>query len=171
MDLASDGVHRRFKTRLLGGLDPHEVELFIQQMVEDIQGLKAENAGLKRDIQDREKELREYREREKTIRNVLLSAQKTVDQMKVGAEKEARLIVAEAELKAEKILQGAHQSLSRLHEDIAELKRHRIQFETRLRNTIDTYRQILDMEAEENAEENLGSKVKYLAANSNRREQ
>jgi cell division initiation protein len=157
-----DIQHKRFRTRWMG-LDPSEVEIFCRQLTEEIQHLKAEGAKLRRDLQDQEKELREYKDREKTIRNVLLNAHKTVEQMKSNAEKEAGLIVAEAELKAEKVLQGAHQRLAQLHEDITELKRHRIQLETKLRSTIATYQQLLDLEKEDEKESELENKVKFLS--------
>lgn len=156
-----DIQHKRFRTRWRG-LDPQEVEMFFQEMGEEIQNLKMECSNLRNSLQEQGKELQEYKEREKTIRNVLMNAHKTVEQMRANAEKEAKLIVSEAELKAEKILQGAHQRLSQLHEDIAELKRHRIQLETKLRATIETYQQLLDMEKEDEIESDLGNKVKIL---------
>lgn len=162
MELSSvDIQHKRFRTRWRG-LDPQEVESFIQQLAEEMQSARTESATLRTTLQEVEKELKDYKEREKSIRNVLLNVQKTAEQLKTNAEKEARLIVAEAELKAEKILQSAHQRLGRLHEDIAELKRHRIQLESKLRYTIETYRQLLDMDNEEDKDIEPASKVKVL---------
>jgi cell division initiation protein len=150
-DGATDIQPKRFRTRWMG-LDTKEVELFCQQLNEENQRLKAENCGLHKNLQEQEKELLEYKEREKAIRTVLLNANKAVEQLKANAEKEAKLIVAEAELKAEKMLQGVHQRLAQLHNDIAELKRHRIQLETKLRSTIETYQRLLDMDKDDEQE-------------------
>ena len=152
---------KRFRTRWLG-LDAKEVGLFCQQLAEENLQLKVENSALRKDLQTQEKELHEYKEREKTIRSVLLNAHKIAEQTKVNAEKEAKVIVAESELKAEKILQGAHQRLAQIHDDIAELKRHRILLESKLRSTIETYRQLLNMDIEEAGESEPKSKVKLL---------
>ncbi len=156
-----DIQHRSFRKRWMG-FDPNEVELFLDQMAEEVQRLKAENTALRRDLQERDKDLKEYKDREKTIRNVLLNAHKTVEMMKANAEKEAKLIISEAELKAEKILQTAHQRAAQLHEDITELKRQRVQLESKLRSTIGTYQQILDMEKDEEDEGGIGNKVKVI---------
>lgn len=156
-----DLQHKNFRIRWKG-FDPQEVELFLRQLAEEMQSLRTEAENLRVSLQDQEKELKGYRDREKAIRNVLLTAQKTSDQVKANAEKEAGLIVAEAELKAEKILQSAHRRLAQLHEDIAELKRHRVQLETRLRTTIETYRQLLAMDKEDEKESDPGNKVKVL---------
>jgi cell division initiation protein len=83
--------------------------------------------------------------------------------MKVNAEKEAKLVVSEAELKAERILNNAHNRLAQIHEDIAELKRQRTQFELKLRATIETYLKMLDMQKEEEIEvSDLESKLKFI---------
>jgi cell division initiation protein len=138
---------KRFGKRVMG-VDPREVDEYIQELSAELRRLKTENAGLKKDIQGQEKALQEFREREVTIRNVLVSAHKSAEQARANAEKEATLIVSEAEIKAEKIIQAAHQRLAELQEEMSGLKRHRIQFESKLRALLDTFRQILDAESE-----------------------
>ncbi len=155
----ADIQHKQFRRRLMG-LDPKDVEQFLQMTAEEMAHLRMESSDLRRKMSEQEKELREYKEREKTIRNVLLNAHKTVEQMKTNAEKEARLIVADAELKAEKMLQSAHQRLAQLHQDIVELKRQRIQFESKLRSTIESYQQMLDMQKDNEADNEPEGKVR-----------
>jgi len=147
----ADIQHKQFRKRLMG-LDPKEVEQFLQMAAEEMAHRRMESAELRQRINEQEKELREYKEREKTIRNVLINAHKTVEQMKANAEREAKLIIADAELKAEKMLQSAHQRLARLHQDIAELKRQRIQLESKLRSTIESYQQMLDIQKDNEAD-------------------
>jgi len=158
---SADIQHKQFRTRWKG-LDPQEVQRFLDEIAQEIQRLLGENSGLKKDVQRLEKELQEYKDREKSIRNVLMNAHKTAEQMKANAEKEAKVLIAEAELKAERILQDAHQRLGQLHEDIAELRRQRVLLETKLRSTVETYARLLDMEKEEEKDDELGSKVKVL---------
>ncbi|GLI34794.1 DivIVA domain-containing protein [Desulforhabdus amnigena] len=154
--------HRRFRMRWMG-LDPHEVEMFAQQMAEELQIQKRDNASLRKDLQEREEELKEYKQREKTIRNVLMSVHKSAEQIKENAEKEAKLIVAQAELNAENILRGANQRLTQLHEEIGELKRHRLQLESKLRSVLESYQQLLDLEKEDAKEDEQPAKVTLLS--------
>lgn len=126
------------------GVDPRQVEDFLREAAEEMQRLQVENAALKKDFQRQEKDLKEFREREKVIRNVLVSAQKTVEQMKANAEKEAEVIVAEAEVKAEKILRGAQQRLGKLHGEIADLKTQRARMELKVRAAIDACQLLLE---------------------------
>jgi len=154
---------KQFRSRFFKGLDVKDVESFLQKVADQMSGLLKEIDELKRDLGERERQLGEHREREQTLKNTLISAQKTVEQMKVNAQKEAKLLVSEAEVKAERILNNAHNRLAQIHEDIAELKRQRTQFELKLRATIETYQKMLDMHKEEEAEAaDLESKLKFF---------
>ena len=83
--------------------------------------------------------------------------------MKENAHKSSELIIANAEVKAEKILNSAHNRLSQLHEDISELKRQRMQIEAQIRSVIETHTKLLDMGKEEaKALDDADSKVKFF---------
>lgn len=154
--------HRRFRTRWMG-LDPREVETLVQQMTEETQRIKLENAALRKDLQERDEELKEYKGREKAIRNVLMTVHKSAEQIKESAEKEAKLIVAQAELNGENILREANERLTRLHAEINELKRHRMQLEAKLRSVLESYQQLLDMEKGDEDELEQPNKVTLLS--------
>jgi cell division initiation protein len=144
-------------------MDAKEVESFLQKVADQMSALLKNIDDLKRDLNEKERQLGEYREREQTLKNTLINAQKAVEQMKVNAEKDAKLRVSEAELKAERILNNAHSRLAQIHEDISELKRQRTQFEMKMRATIETYQKMLDMQKEEEVEaEDLENKLKFL---------
>jgi cell division initiation protein len=145
------------------GLDAKEVESFLQKVADQMSAYLKQMDELKRELEDKERQLGEHKDREQTLKNTLISAQKTVEQMKVNAQKEAKLLVSEAEVKAERILNNAHNRLAQIHEDIAELKWQRTQFELKIRATIETNQKMLDMQKEEEAEaEDLESKLKFF---------
>ena len=154
---------KQFRVRFFRGLDGKDVEAFLQKVADLMSAHLKQIDELKRELDDKERLLGEHREREQTLKNTLVSAQKTVEQMKVNAQKESKLLVSEAEVKAERILNNAHNRLAQIHEDIAELKRQRTQFELKLRATIETYQKMLDMQKEEESEaEDLESKLKFF---------
>ena len=83
--------------------------------------------------------------------------------MKQNAQKTAERLIAEAELNAEKILNRAHGRLAQLHEDIAELKRQRMQIEVQIRAILETHTKLLDMGKEESKDaDDEDLKVKLL---------
>ena len=68
--------------------------------------------------------------------------------MKDNARKSAELIIAEAEVKAEKILNNAHNRLAQLHEDISELKRQRTQIEVQIGSIVEAHSKLLELSKE-----------------------
>ena len=69
--------------------------------------------------------------------------------MKQNARKSAELVVAEAEVTAEKILNRAQNRLAQLHEDITELKRQRMQIEVQIRSVIESHAKLLEIGKED----------------------
>jgi cell division initiation protein len=161
-----DIQQQQFKTRFRG-FDIREVDTFLEQMAETVERLQKENQNLGDEVRRLELEIQGYRKREETFKRALLNSQKVLDQMKDNARRSAELIMAEAEVKAEKILNKAHNRLAQLHEDITELKRQRTQIEVQISSIIEAHSRLLEIGKEgmrESDEED--AKVKLLKKSS-----
>ena len=137
---------RRFR-----GLDPEEVQTFLEQVAEEMTRLLQENTDRAAQIQRLEAQLRVYQEREDSLRNTLVTAQKMTEEIKTNAKREADLLVRETELKAERILEDAHRKLGQVQAEIAEFKRQRDLFASKLRGLLKTHTELLDAEPEKPA--------------------
>ena len=135
---------QQFKVRFRG-FDVREVDRFLEQMTDTFELLQQENENAQNEIRRIKLESQGYKEREETFKRAMLNSQKVLDEMKENARKSAELIVANAELKAEKILNRAHKRLAQLHEDIAELKRQRMQIEVQIRSIIEAHTKLLEI--------------------------
>jgi len=161
-----DIQQQQFKTRFRG-FDIREVDAFLEQMAETVESLQKENQNLGDEVRRLELEIQGYRKRAETFKRALLNSQKVLDQMKDNARRSAELIIAEAEVKAEKILNKAHNRLAQLHEDITELKRQRTQIEVQISSIIEAHSRLLEIGKEgmkESDEED--AKVKLLKRSS-----
>jgi cell division initiation protein len=161
-----DIQQQQFKTRFRG-FDIREVDTFLEQMAETVESLQKKNQNLGDEVRRLELEIQGYRKREETFKRALLNSQKVLDQMKNNARRSAELIIAEAEVKAEKILNKAHNRLAQLHEDITELKRQRTQIEVQISSIIEAHSRLLEIGKEgmkESDEED--AKVKLLKKSS-----
>ena len=145
---ALDIQQQQFKTRMRG-FDVQEVDAFLEQMARAFEELQSENQQLRNRIERLEHENRGFHQREDTFKRVMLNSQKVIEQMKKNAQKSAELVLAEAEVKAEKIVSNAHGRLGRLQDDIAELKRQRLQLEVQLRSILESHSKLLEANAEE----------------------
>jgi cell division initiation protein len=135
---------QQFKVRFRG-FDVREVDHFLERVADSVADLRDENKQLYEDLRRLKMELQGYKEREETFKRAMFNSQTVLEQMKDNARKSADIIIADAETKAEKILNRAHNRLSQLHEDIAELKRQRIQIEVQLRSVIEAHTKLLDI--------------------------
>ncbi len=157
-----DIQQQQFKTRFRG-FDVREVDTFLEQTAGAFETLQRENEEYQEEIRRLELEIQGYKKREETFKRALLNSQKVLDQMKENARKSAELIIAESEVKAEKILNKSHNRLAQLHEDIAELKRQRTQIEVQISSVIEAHSRLLEISKEGMKEmDEEDSKVKLL---------
>jgi cell division initiation protein len=157
-----DIQQQRFRTRFRG-FDVREVDAFLEQIADAFELIQRQNENLRDEIRRLEQETQGYQKREETFRKALLNSQQVLDQMKENAEKSAEIVVADAEVKAEKILNRAYQRLANLHEEIAELKRQRMQIEVQVRAILESHTKLLDIGTEEmKVMDEEDAKLKYM---------
>ncbi len=143
-----DIQQQQFKGKLLGGLDPEDVDGFLQQVAQEMEDLVRENTELREQSRKAIAEKEEMTRRESDIRETMLAAQKVTEEMKANAQKEATLLLSEAELKGEKIVADAEKTLIQLNNQIQELRREKLQFETALKSLLDAHYKMLSLNEE-----------------------
>ena len=142
-----DIQQQRFTVRFRG-FDLREVDLFLEQMAHTFEQMQRENESLQEEIRRLQFESQGLKKREDTFKRAMVQSQKVLEHMKANAEKQAELIIAEAEIKAEKIVSRSQARLDRLQQDIAELKRQRVQIEVEIAAIIDNHAKLLDISRE-----------------------
>jgi len=141
-----DIQQQQFKGKMFGGLDPDDVDAFLQMVSQELEGLCRENTELREQAKKATAELELMAQQEKSLRETMLAAQKITEEMKANAQKEASLIVSEAGVKAEKILADAEKRLTQLNDQIQELRRQRLQFESAFKSLLDTHYKMLALD-------------------------
>jgi cell division initiation protein len=140
---------KEFNTRFRG-FDVHEVDGFLEEVAHEVTRLNREISTIKEERHRLDLENQGYQKREMSLKRVMIQSQKVLEQMKLNARKSAELVIANAEVEAEKILNRAHQRLSQLHSDITELKRQRMQIEVQIGSVIESHAKLLEMSKQEN---------------------
>lgn len=141
-----DIQQQQFKGKMLGGLDPHDVDAFLQMVAAEMESLIRENSDLKEQGRKASLQLDELSQREVALRDTMLAAQKISEEMKANAQKEATLLISEAELKGERIVADAENRLLQLNNQIHEIKRLKLQFESNLRSLLESHLKMLTLE-------------------------
>ena len=123
-----DIQQQQFKVKTFRGLDPEDVDSFLQTVAGEMEELIRDNSQMK-EIQSRQsREMLDMAEKERELRETLLSAHRVIEEMKANARKEAELIVSEAELKGERIIADAERQLGELKSRIEEVYERRSRF-------------------------------------------
>jgi cell division initiation protein len=158
-----DISHKNFRRKAFG-LDADEVTDFLKLVAEEMESLIRERNKLKEEIRDKELNLLEYKERDKVLRDTITTAQRMAEKMREDSERESKIILNDAAQKAEMIVRDARDSLKRVYQEITDIKRSKMQFETNLRAIVQTHLNMLDMQPE-----SLSSNNAPVAASTNTR--
>lgn len=142
-----DLQHHTFR-KTMRGLDSEQVASFLELVRTEWEELLRENHDLKEHLQEASGNILEYKAKEKTLQDTLLTAQRLVDEMKQTTEKEAEIVISQAELQADKILHQAHERLTKVIDEIQELKKQRAEFEGKLKGILESHLRLLDLETE-----------------------
>jgi cell division initiation protein len=143
-----DIQQQQFKGKMLGGLDAEDVDAFLQSVAGEMEELIRENDDLKERLNRNATAIAEMEARESQLRETLLAAQRITEEMKANAQKEAHLVVSEAELKGERIVADAEKKLVELNNQVQELRREKVQFESGFKGLLDTYYKLLALSDE-----------------------
>ena len=148
MKLTPIDIQQQQFGRQMRGYGRTEVDAFLEIIGEQLGELARENADLKIRLKCQEEELGHHRDRETTMREALITAQQALEEIRDNAQKEAHLIISDAELKAEKILHNAHGRVGRILEDVTDLKRQRIRAVEELRGVLNTHEKLLEVQSD-----------------------
>ena len=141
-----DIQQQQFRVKTFRGLDPEDVDAFLQSVAGEMEGLLRENSQMQELQARHSREMLDMAEKERELRETLLSAQRVIEEMKANARKEAELIVSEAELKAERIVADAERQLGGLKSRIEEVRRQKIQFEMSFKGLLESFSHQLSSE-------------------------
>ena len=140
---AMDINNKEFK-RGLRGYSVEEVDEFLDQVVENYEELYKENSRLKESLSRVNEKLEHYEKLEATIQNTLLLAQNAADQAKESSEKQAELIIGNANETAQRILDKAHGDVISINDEYEKVKEEFIKFRAKFRGFMNTQLQTFD---------------------------
>lgn len=131
------------------GLDPDEVQGFLALVSEELASRIARIDHLERENRFFADRLREAEDREHQLQETLVRGQKLSEEIVAASHKEAQLLIKEAELAADKIVEQALEQAQRIEAKIQELRLQRKELRMRLRNALDLYRQMVETDEED----------------------
>jgi len=136
VDLETTVFRRSFR-----GYNVQEVQEFMAKITHDYEHLYRENIDLKEKLDELNAKLAQYQLMEETLRNAMVLAQETAEEVKNAAKRHADLIIRDAEQKGDRIkgrikeeIQGEIQKLATLKNQVEFFKS---QFKSFLKGLLD----------------------------------
>ncbi len=152
----------RFSSRLRG-IDPAEVESFLHLLSEDYEALQKERDVLESRVHKLESRVEDLSRNEETLQKTLITAQTLSEDLKKTAMKEAEVMMGQAEVKAEKLLNASHRRAAQLAEEIRELKAIRTRVGAALQQTLESHLQLVESLTAIDQADQDHDKIAYLA--------
>lgn len=116
------------------GYDQEEVNRFLEELAQTVESLNRDHAVQREKIMFLEQQLAELKRTEATLSSTLLSAQSLAEDVKQNAQREADLVIKEAELKAGELIRQARVELTDTQRDLSSLQKQRLLMVERLRD-------------------------------------
>ncbi|MCS7300086.1 MAG: DivIVA domain-containing protein [Fimbriimonadales bacterium] len=139
---------KRFRKRLRG-YDPVAVEAFLQEVAAHYEEVITENHRLREELIGLRQEAERYKAMEDALKESLVLAQRSADETRSNAHKEAELIVREAQLKAEQIVREAEERAQRIVKETEHLEARKRAAALELRALLLTHLHALESVAHE----------------------
>lgn len=145
MKLTPLDIKKQEFKKTLRGFDCVEVETFLEMVADEYEQLIAERNQLSDELNKLRTQLLDYQQVEKTLRETLMTAQEAVNRSRRNSEKEAALIIREAEIKAEKLLEKTKTELAEMKNELMLVKAEKESFTKRLKHLLQSQLELIDV--------------------------
>lgn len=108
--------------KVLRGYDPIEVDAFLDTLSNEFSDMLKQSKEVREQFIEMEVQLRDFKQKERDLQQILMQAQETSARSVDNARKEGELIIQEAELKASQIIDHGRMEVMKAKEELANLK-------------------------------------------------
>jgi len=144
MKLTPMDINNKEFKKVLRGYSAEEVDEFLDEVVENYEEIYKENSRLKESLSRATEQIEHYEKIENTIQNTLLLAQNAAEQARENTQKEADMIIKNANETAQKILDKSHNDVIQINDEYDKVKQEFIKFRAKFRNFMNTQTQTFD---------------------------
>lgn len=142
-------IHNKEFKRSFRGYNEDEIDEFLDKVVKDYEQLYRDNLELKENIDRLKGKVEHFQHLENTLHNTLVVAQETAEEVKLNAKKEADLIVKEAKINGQKLIDEATGRVRQRITEYEELEQQSQVYRTKMRTLILTQLELLKTSDEE----------------------
>lgn len=127
------------------GYDKEEVRIFLESLSNEFETLQKENEELSSKIENSSEQIGEFQKLEKTLQATLVTAQESSNKAVESARKQNQLIIKEAEIKANQLIERATKESELIRDSVFKLREEKSLLIAKLKAMIETQANILDL--------------------------
>jgi cell division initiation protein len=130
--------------RKLRGYDTDAVDEFLNQVIREFEVLIRENSQLKGQIETLQSKVEQYHQMEDLINRTMVMAQEAAEEVRVNTKREGELILQEARVQAERLIQSTQAKSVRIYEENSDLVHAAQVLRTQVRSLLSSQLQAID---------------------------
>jgi cell division initiation protein len=150
-----------FRKSMMGGFDKDAVNSFLEMVANEYEQVLRKSDEAAMTIKTLEERLAGYEKIERVLNETLLTAQRATDEAKLNAQKEAELIIKDAQIRADRYEDKSRDKVNTLATELVSLRTQRDSFLSRFKSLLRDQLSLVDV---------LGDTLKDDSDNSESRE-
>ncbi|MEW6308849.1 MAG: DivIVA domain-containing protein [Bacillota bacterium] len=143
MPLTPLDIHNKEFRRAFRGYSEEEVDEFLDEVVRDFDSLIKENAALKDELEHLRVEVSRSHGLEETLESTLVMAQRTSEDVREAARREAENIIREASIRSDREYQTLREKADRARHEFETLQRQVNLFRLKMRSILQAQLEML----------------------------
>jgi cell division initiation protein len=144
MRLTALDIREQQFRRVMRGFDPDEVVTFLDTVASEYEQLVGENRDLRQRLLDLEHQIAEFQNMEKALRDTLMTAERVTAETRDNAQKEAALILREAEVTAQQATAGISSEILQKRRELTELQQRKKDYLLSVRSLAQSHLEMID---------------------------
>lgn len=154
MKVSPISIKKQEFNKSLRGYDTEEVQAFLEKLADEFDELQQENDSIKEELENANIHLVEFRRIEKNLQDTLLKAQESSSKAIDSTKKQTGLMVKEAEIKANQILEKARENANEIRDSVIKLREERDLLLSKLKAMIDSQAHLFEVKVKDAGAEN-----------------
>lgn len=141
MKLTPLDIHHKEFRHSLRGYSEEEVDAFLDEVADEFERLFKENIDLSERLETAHTQVRQFQEQEQTIRNTMISAQRSAEDIVNKAREEATTLLRDAEVKAKEIIHNALSQKQKVQNELVRIKQAEEEFRSKFKSHLEGHLQ------------------------------
>jgi cell division initiation protein len=137
-------IRRQEFKRVVRGIDPEEVSVFLDMVAGEYERILRENKALGEELEGLKRKVEEFDGMKEAIQGAVVMAKKGADDALSQAKKEAELRLKESEVKAERMLEDARRQAAFIKREMNDIRNQRSILITRMKSLLDGQTKMLE---------------------------